>query len=456
MMTKNNTPTLTSAAVLRITADIETGSMFVGEGCEEHIASLLSAADKHPKIELASGIDGDDEYWDEDLEFIRPYRVSNGILKIPVHGMLVSGLSFAFFGYFTGYDYIERAIMRGLEDPEVRGIALDINSPGGYVTGCFELGDFIYEARNEKPIHAFAYHMAASAAYVLAAATESISLSTTAHVGSIGVVMRHVEYSKMNERIGRKVTFITFGADKAAGNSDQPLDEGIRKHWQEEVDTLGKMFVSNITRYRGMSEEDILATRARTFMGQKAIDIGLADYEGLLNKTLMIFDDNSDERSNDMTDKTVAAKAVTQEEHTAAVTAARAEGHAAGIKEGAAQARERHNAIMASDEAKQRPLAAANVALNSDMATDKALAFLAGMPIEASAPAGAAPAAGAEAPLATDPKTNQQFTAAVEGGDTQVPAAPAPTAKTDAEVEADEVASLLAMTGRAKKREVPA
>ena len=130
------------------------------------------------KEEVLAGevtVDNEDGYWpdsDSWMTYYRPYNVKNGILSIPVQGVLVHGLSYAFGTWATGYTYIRRALSRGLEDPEVRGIAFVINSGGGEVSGNFDLVDFAYAARGRKPTVAFVNEHAYSAAYSIASVAD--------------------------------------------------------------------------------------------------------------------------------------------------------------------------------------------------------------------------------------------------------------------------------------------
>jgi len=86
-------------------------------------------------------LDDDQNFWpkaDSWMAQFRPYKVKDGILTIPVKGVLVANFPYTFFGWVTGYEYIAKAWERGMGDPEVRGIALDVNSPGGDVSKNFD------------------------------------------------------------------------------------------------------------------------------------------------------------------------------------------------------------------------------------------------------------------------------------------------------------------------------
>jgi ClpP class serine protease len=80
----------------------------------------------------------------------------------------------------TGYDGIRQAFLTAMEDPDISGICLDIDSPGGEVAGCFDLVDVIYGARGKKPIHAILTESAYSAAYAIASAADRISVPAPA------------------------------------------------------------------------------------------------------------------------------------------------------------------------------------------------------------------------------------------------------------------------------------
>lgn len=107
------------------------------------------------KAEMASV---DENWWGEPGSFrsmLRPYVVKDGVLMIPVKGVLLHDFPYAFGSWATGYAYIQKAFERGLEDGSVRGIALIIDSPGGEVAGNFDLVDKMFAARGTKPVRAY-------------------------------------------------------------------------------------------------------------------------------------------------------------------------------------------------------------------------------------------------------------------------------------------------------------
>lgn len=117
-----------------------------------------------------------------------------GIRIIPVHGTLVRRtLGLEATSGLTSYADIAARLDAAVADPQVQGILLDIDSPGGEAGGVFELAERIRAATAVKPVWAHANDAAYSAAYAIASAASRLTLSQTAGVGSIGVIALHVD-----------------------------------------------------------------------------------------------------------------------------------------------------------------------------------------------------------------------------------------------------------------------
>ncbi|WP_244136273.1 S49 family peptidase [Burkholderia sp. BCC0405] len=208
----------------------------------------------------------------------RPYEVIEGVAVIPVQGTLVAKLGTLHpYSGMTGYDGIRTNLAMALTDDTVRAIALDIDSPGGEVAGCFDLVDAIYAARGIKPIHAILTENAYSAAYALASACDSITVPRTGGTGSIGVIVAHVDFSKALSAAGITVTLIAYGEHKADANDVQPLSDGARERIQQDVNTVGELFVATVARNRNLSPAKVRATQGLTYLGGAGVDMGLAD-----------------------------------------------------------------------------------------------------------------------------------------------------------------------------------
>ena len=247
---------------------------------------------KGEKIDLdvfKSGIKFERENNDqEDL-----YDVINGVAVIDIQGILSKKLSFfsRFFGG-TSTQAIAESIKVALNDPTVRTILLNVDSPGGSVDGTAELAQLIFESREQKPIIAFTDGMMASAAYWIGAAADKIYISSdTTQTGSIGVIATLVDYSQMFEKAGINVTQIVAGKYKNVGSPYKPLSAEDKKIIQNEVDYIYSVFVNTIAKYRNVSAEHVLSVMATStpppvFIGKQAIDAGLVDGVSTLDQLL--------------------------------------------------------------------------------------------------------------------------------------------------------------------------
>ena len=332
----------------------------------------------------------------------RPYNVVNGILHVPVRGILINNFPWQLDDWATGYEYIRKAVERGVADPDVSGILLVIESGGGMVSGNWELVEYLAEARNEKPMHAVANDYAFSAAYNIAAAAGpgNLTVTRTGSVGSIGVIITHFEYSKMLDNQGVTVNIIRSKPGKAEGNRWEALSEGARARLQSDVDELHEQFVNMVATNRSMSDKSVDSTNAHTFMGENAIKVGLADHIGSLDDAVTAFEATILEGERPMADYTqaqydAAVKTAREEGKAEGVTEGHAKGLAEGKAEGKTEASERITTIMGSDEAKARPKAALT-ALKSSMSAEEAVSFLADLDPEAAVDVNAGKGAGAK------------------------------------------------------------
>ncbi|AMU15146.1 S49 family peptidase [Burkholderia cenocepacia] len=228
------------------------------------------------------------EDWDDDYDsFSREGRVPDpgydmiedtGVALISVQGTLVQKLgSLRPWSGMTGYDGLRQAILRAHADPKVKAIVFDVDSPGGEVAGCFDLVDTIYAHRGNKPMWSILTESAYSAGYAIASAADRVIVPRTGGVGSIGVIVMHVDWSKALTNAGMAVTFITYGERKADFHPEIPLSKEAYQAAQADINTMGELFVSTVARNRGLSADVVRKTEAACYMGDAGVSIGLAD-----------------------------------------------------------------------------------------------------------------------------------------------------------------------------------
>jgi signal peptide peptidase SppA len=175
-----------------------------------------------------------------------------------------------------------------VNDPGVSAIVLDVDSPGGQVSGVPELSKAIYDARGKKPIVAVANHLMASAAYWIGTAADELVVTPSGEVGSIGVFAMHADYSASLEQDGIKVTIIKDGKYKVEANPYEPLSDEARAAIQAYVSEVYHDFIEAVARNRGVSAERVSSSfgEGRVVGSRQALAAGMVDRVETLNGTI--------------------------------------------------------------------------------------------------------------------------------------------------------------------------
>lgn len=225
-----------------------------------------------------------------------------GIAVIPIHGSLVKrSLGMEAASGLTSYGEIATMLDAALADPQVSGILLDIDSPGGEASGSFELARRVREVAAQKPVWAVANDAAYSAAYAIAASARRLFVTETGGVGSIGVIALHVDQSVKDAKDGYHFTAITAGAHKNDYSPHEPLSDAAKTELQDEVDRLYAIFTEHVAAMRGLDLDSVRATEAGLFFGTNAVTQGLADGVQTLDATLIQFHSYLNARQNALT-----------------------------------------------------------------------------------------------------------------------------------------------------------
>lgn len=221
--------------------------------------------------------------WTEDAiaqadQGIAPYMLAQGVALIGVKGLIVPELGVIGWSWATGCAELCWQIEHALANDSVKGIALLVDSPGGYVSGVDEAATAIRAARAEKPIIAAVQDSAYSAAFWLASAADQISAPRMGGVGHIGTMTMHADYSGMFEKMGMQVTLLHSGARKVDAHPYQPLSDTARADIQSRLDAIRQVFAQSVAdgRKGAITVDAVLATEAQAFIGPDGISDALS------------------------------------------------------------------------------------------------------------------------------------------------------------------------------------
>jgi signal peptide peptidase SppA len=216
----------------------------------------------------------------------RGYRIARGVATLPVRGVLVrrAGQMTPDSTPLQSYQNLTHVLRTARADNRVRGILLDIDSPGGEAGGVFDFAGEVRRTAQIKPVWAIANDDALSAAYAVAAAAERVWITNTGAAGSIGVVALHADQSRFDAEAGFNFTYLYKGARKIDASPHMPLSAEARGQIQGEVDRLYDMLISGVAEHRRLPPERLRATEAALYFGDNALGAGLADRLGTIDE----------------------------------------------------------------------------------------------------------------------------------------------------------------------------
>lgn len=204
------------------------------------------------------------------------YQRIGPLAVVDMHGALAKEGSY-WWG-IASMRQIGAALLQAAGDPGVKGILLDVDSPGGTVAGTEELAGITRAVAAAKPLYAYAGDLMCSAAYWVGSQAREICSQATAMIGSIGIIMTHTDWSGWDEQAGIDVTYLTAGRYKAMGNADEPLSDEARAYLQEQLDATYTLFLEAVAAGRRVTAEQALAMAdGKIFLGRQALELGLVD-----------------------------------------------------------------------------------------------------------------------------------------------------------------------------------
>lgn len=214
----------------------------------------------------------------ERLPETRGGTIDRGIATIPVRGILSRYENFrTFFGRGTSYERLALDLTAAAENPQVRAILLAEDTPGGEVAGAQETAALIAQIDAVKPVFSHIDGDGNSAGYWLGSQAREIAMGSTAIAGSIGVRAVFEDFSKFDAKFG--IETITIVSSQSPHKEVDPATDDGRARIQVLLDQLAGVFVADVARGRGVSEEVVLRDfgRGDVMVGAAAVTAGLAD-----------------------------------------------------------------------------------------------------------------------------------------------------------------------------------
>ena len=172
--------------------------------------------------------------------------------------------------------------LRDVEEREFPALLVRIDSPGGTVGDSQEIHSALLRLRAKgcRVVASFG-NISASGGVYIGVAAESIVANPGTITGSIGVILRGNDLSRVFERIGIRFDTVKSGVYKDILSPDRPLSPEERALLQELIDSSYGQFVRVVAEGRSMTEEAVRGfADGRVFSGEQAKTLGLVDELG--------------------------------------------------------------------------------------------------------------------------------------------------------------------------------
>lgn len=188
-----------------------------------------------------------------------------------------------------GDDTFMSALYEIDQDPDVAAVVLRVNSPGGDALASDILWRQLTVLDEKRPVVASMGDIAASGGYYMAVGARHIVTEPTTITGSIGVfgLLFNAE-SLFKNKLGVLFDRVSTHRHSDYGGMTRSLDPKESASIQSSVEKTYRRFIDVVAQSRGFEKiEDVEAlAEGRVWSGTRAIQIGLADEVGGLDRAL--------------------------------------------------------------------------------------------------------------------------------------------------------------------------
>lgn len=214
-------------------------------------------------------------------------HMRDGVAVLSVMGPIFPRADF--FTNISGATSIETLALRfgeALAAPDVKGIVLHIDSPGGQITGVHEFAEQVFAARTVKPVVAYISGTGASAAYWIASAAGRVVADATAVLGSIGVVAAWTDEKEARRAQG--LTDYEVVSSQSPNKRLDPASAEGRDALQRLLDATADIFIADVARNRGCDAARVTERfgRGGVMLAAEAVIAGMADAVGSLENVI--------------------------------------------------------------------------------------------------------------------------------------------------------------------------
>ncbi len=191
------------------------------------------------------------------------------LMKIELSGPIMSDEEFL------------RKIDRAMQDRSIKGVLVEVDSPGGAVGASVEMSLAIKKLTIKKPVVAYAKGLMASGSYYASIWANKIIANPGSTIGSIGVIFEVPNLQPLTQKIGIKMQVVKAGKYKEIGTPIREWKPFERAELDKVIKNTYKMFVSDVAKARKLDiNNSNQFADAHIFTAFGAKEVGLVDKIG--------------------------------------------------------------------------------------------------------------------------------------------------------------------------------
>jgi len=181
---------------------------------------------------------------------------------------------------------LDRKLKKLDENEKIKGIILEINSPGGVIAPTQAL--YLRIMKMKKPVYAVMESIAASGGYYIAVAADKVYALESTTTGSIGVIMQYSNVQELFDKIGIKSVVFKSGKMKDVPSTTRPLNDSESEYLQGIINEFFEQFLRDVLKRRNISEAQLRQLAdGRVFSGRKALENKLIDRIGTREEAII-------------------------------------------------------------------------------------------------------------------------------------------------------------------------
>src|SRR5438034_8530880 len=206
--------------------------------------------------------------------------VSDRIAVIVMRGLISSSVPGAASDNMV--DDLRTALQQARDDDRVKGVVLEVDSPGGEVTAADVIYNAVVKTRARKPVVVYMDSLAASGGYYVSCGGKYLMANETTITGSIGVIIQTLNYEQLFNKVGLASVVFKSGKFKDLLNGARPMTQEERELVHSLIMMTYDKFLGIVAKERNLPADGLRNSIAdgRILSGKEALENKLIDGVG--------------------------------------------------------------------------------------------------------------------------------------------------------------------------------